>query len=310
MRTLLALLLPTPALAVGIQSDFFQDLPQSAQPIDLGDVYISTNTGTAYRTTDSLQSVYAVDVSQWVLAVDSSDHTIVIDPPGDKIILYDLLVDTTSATSLNGDPAHWIIVDNGSESGFFPMSGTLGRVLLPLPAAESITVYGDGIFALAEATYESDPDVDGDGFLPGEGDCDPMNDTRFPGAYDLPGDGVDADCNGRDERAPFEAMVTMPSCPAAGRLSMGWRGAAQHANIQAVPTLQPAPWVPDMVLPRAGLQCDLSLLGTPVALPPEFLSSQAGTGQIDLNLPAAACGAWVQLVDLVDCTVSKPYRVK
>ena len=43
-----------------------------------------------------------------------------------------------------------------------------------------------------------DPDDDLDGWTLGAGDCDDNNSSVYPGAYDLPGDSVDADCDGID----------------------------------------------------------------------------------------------------------------
>ncbi len=60
----------------------------------------------------------------------------------------------------------------------------------------------------AESTYASDRaaacavcDEDGDGVaveLCGGGDCDDNDPSTFPGAFDAPGDGIDADCDGID----------------------------------------------------------------------------------------------------------------
>jgi hypothetical protein len=42
-------------------------------------------------------------------------------------------------------------------------------------------------------------DVDGDGFSQADGDCNDADDAVFPGAPELPGDGVDSDCDGEDD---------------------------------------------------------------------------------------------------------------
>ena len=44
----------------------------------------------------------------------------------------------------------------------------------------------------------SSEDADGDGFSEADGDCDDTNADVFPGAEDIPNDGVDQDCDGAD----------------------------------------------------------------------------------------------------------------
>jgi hypothetical protein len=44
-------------------------------------------------------------------------------------------------------------------------------------------------------------DLDYDGAI--EDDCDPRDPLIYPGAPDAPGDGIDADCDGRDADYPF-----------------------------------------------------------------------------------------------------------
>ncbi len=63
-------------------------------------------------------------------------------------------------------------------------------------------------------------DFDGDGFARalGGGDCDDADPDVHPGAADLPGDGVDADCDGQDATQPLPPPARMfdlpPSVPA------------------------------------------------------------------------------------------------
>jgi hypothetical protein len=45
-------------------------------------------------------------------------------------------------------------------------------------------------------------DRDSDGVTAEAGDCDDLNNTLFPGANEVPGDGIDQDCDGADTPAP------------------------------------------------------------------------------------------------------------
>ena len=47
-------------------------------------------------------------------------------------------------------------------------------------------------------------DLDADGYAPGQGDCNDSDPTIHPQAPDIPADGIDQDCNGRDNDADPE----------------------------------------------------------------------------------------------------------
>ncbi|MGR3173361.1 MAG: MopE-related protein [Candidatus Scalindua sp.] len=50
----------------------------------------------------------------------------------------------------------------------------------------------------AAASTDADEDNDGDGFSENQGDCDDTNAAIYPGATDIPGNGIDEDCDGQD----------------------------------------------------------------------------------------------------------------
>lgn len=54
----------------------------------------------------------------------------------------------------------------------------------------------------------SDVDGDGVGSLLGDNDCDPFDSDIYPGAIEIPNDGIDQDCNGKD--LTYEELVLQP----------------------------------------------------------------------------------------------------
>jgi hypothetical protein len=51
-------------------------------------------------------------------------------------------------------------------------------------------------------------DADGDGFTTKMGDCNDDNAKIYPGAYDVPNDGIDQDCDGRDAEQVFYEQIS------------------------------------------------------------------------------------------------------
>jgi choline-sulfatase len=81
----------------------------------------------------------------------------------------------------------------------------------------------------------SDGDGDGSARLFGGGDCDDARVDVYPGALDVPGNGVDEDCSGRDEppTAPELEVAHLPAQPAQAAPSAP-RSAALPADLNVV----------------------------------------------------------------------------
>ena len=74
------------------------------------------------------------------------------------------------------------------------------------PSYAAITDASWGLrFALKLARHLTDRDHDGYSALFGGGDCDDSRADVFPGAEDIPGDGIDQDCQGGDANRPQPA---------------------------------------------------------------------------------------------------------
>ncbi len=54
------------------------------------------------------------------------------------------------------------------------------------------------------------PDQDGDGFTVAQGDCNDCDPATNPGAYDVPGDKIDEDCDGTPDNAPVNCDGNIP----------------------------------------------------------------------------------------------------
>ncbi len=84
---------------------------------------------------------------------------------------------------------------------FFLIGGTL-FVLLPTSLDRSTYLIEDagGPVSAAYSIFVNTLDVDGDGYLPwlAQGDCKSFDGNKHPGTIDIPNDGIDQDCDGKD----------------------------------------------------------------------------------------------------------------
>ena len=66
--------------------------------------------------------------------------------------------------------------------------------------ADQTDLDGDGLGDVC------DPDADGDGYAPDPffGDCNDLDATIYPGAFDIPGNGIDEDCDGQDAESDYD----------------------------------------------------------------------------------------------------------
>ena len=94
-----------------------------------------------------------------------------------------------------------------------------GEVLSQNPPAGAVAELGAGVrVTLSNGPTRADTDGDGDGFSPNEGDCDEGDDTIYPGAPEIDGDGIDQSCNGIDGD---KTLVAIEVTPAGRRLLAG-----------------------------------------------------------------------------------------
>jgi choline-sulfatase len=108
----------------------------------------------------------------------------------------------------------------GATAGWAAAVGVLAAlVLLRASESEPARKAGTARAALVGPALEAGQtmlDFDGDGYARalGGGDCDDSDPDIHPGAIDLPGDGVDADCDGQDATDALPPPATMAELPA------------------------------------------------------------------------------------------------
>jgi len=123
----------------------------------------------------------------------------------------------------------------GAVGGQSSATAPFGVVLAQDPAADTLATPGSGVsLVVSLGPPPGDVDQDGDGFTPDAGDCDDANPATHPGALDIPGNGIDEDCNGRDAIAgddtPPTAEIASPDAEAAITIPVEIVGTATDLN--------------------------------------------------------------------------------
>ena len=90
----------------------------------------------------------------------------------------------------------------------------VGHVLIQAPVAGTTVAQGTTVALQVSLGPVPERDDDGDGFSVSQGDCNDADRTIRPGTRDLPGNGVDEDCNGADavagDTTPPVASLAVP----------------------------------------------------------------------------------------------------
>jgi hypothetical protein len=118
------------------------------------------------------------------------------------------------------------------------------------------------------------PDADGDGFKP-PADCDDAHADIHPGVFDVPGDGIDQDCDGKDAFVSTSGTGSGSTGGTTGGGSTG-TGTGTTGTTKATPAPTPAPAAPatPALQPAAG-----SATPTPTAAPAaSVVGSQVNAG--------------------------------
>ena len=168
------------------------------------------------------------------------DHT---TPPG-VVGRYTFIITAPSVSTPTTYTEHWGLLQEG-QTWFGPPDAQVYFRITVNPVVE--------------------PDGDGDGYTPSEGDCDDSNPAVHPGAEELCHDGLDNDCDGDTDGQDGECRFTLDLdlSHGAGVLTMDY----------TIATSAPATWANFLIFPYPDVQIvhlwtiPLGVIDTPITLP-------------------------------------------